>query len=144
MRTFITVLVLMLYLPMQSQEVKPWPKVKNLTGLDYITWTTMEALGDVDLSVNVVVKRMRGDREESAYVAKTGSYYTIYVNPLIDNITTVISHEALHIKQMEDGRLEAVEGGFMWDGEFYPDTMDYNLRPWEKDAHKKDYALTMD
>jgi len=125
----------------QVKQVAKWSEVKNLTQNKYITAVVIEKLGELGITTKVVIKEIKTKRKESAFVLKNEGFYTIFVNSKIHNIREVISHESLHIEQMEIGRLEQVVDGFIWEGVFYPDQTPYNLRKWERDAHKRDFKL---
>ena len=102
----------------QVKQVAKWSEVKNLTQNKYITAVVIEKLGELGITTKVVIKEIKTKRKESAFVLKNEGFYTIFVNSKIHNMREVIAHESLHIEQMENGRLEQVADGFIWEGVF--------------------------
>ena len=68
--------------------------------------------------------------------------YVMYVRP---NCLTpdVLFHELTHLWQYYRGDLEMTEMGkkYIWKGELYDYTTEYNDRPWEKEAFSNSYKL---
>lgn len=73
--------------------------------------------------------------------------YTIFINENSVNsniITTILSHELIHLKQKSDKRLFVNYGNgiVIFDGNTYFATMwDYNKRPWEIEAFNEQNKL---
>ncbi len=45
-----------------------------------------------------------------------------------------ICHELLHVKQMQEGRLQVENDGYLWEGKSYPINLEYLERPWEQEV----------
>lgn len=69
-------------------------------------------------------------------VKNTDDTFVIYVDIslTIEDLITVISHEMVHVKQLQTGRLKYINGKILWEGKPATLKVDYNKRLWEKEA----------
>lgn len=63
--------------------------------------------------------------------------YNLVIRTDISNpIREILAHEMVHLSQYESGRLDLdmERRIFTWEGKEYPASLNYDLRPWEKEA----------
>ena len=61
-----------------------------------------------------------------------------------ESVEYIVFHESIHLLQYESGRLDVNvrSGKCVWEGKEFPASYPYMDRPWEKEAFKKQPALT--
>jgi hypothetical protein len=69
---------------------------------------------------------------------------TIKKNLPIFELVGTICHEMIHVKQYARKELRYVNGATMWKKSKISDNVDYLDQPWEKEAYKKEEALTIE
>jgi preprotein translocase subunit SecG len=70
--------------------------------------------------------------------------YMLYVKNNLDEITFIdlVSHESLHLKQMEDFKLTVYELGYMWKGDIRSfKEVKYEDRPYEIEAYNEQVGI---
>lgn len=129
--------------------------VVNLTNkayLDTVAYMSLNSLGIRNKYITItnitpsIEKKLERNIKFNAFTVRNDStYYTIYIDsnkPKTSNIET-ISHESIHIKQYDSGRLKKLNGNvYVFDG----DTIDafkvsYLSRPWEREAFRNQYKI---
>lgn len=110
------------------------------TYLDTIVQVGLDAL---ELKgVSVLVKDMDKDRNigdytVEAFIIGSNKQYIIFVNTMSrDTALEVLSHELIHLFQIERNKLQKRSNYIIWDGDtiLNPNELDYGDRPWEKEA----------
>lgn len=118
---------------------------------DTIILTGLEILGiqDVGVTVQPITENAKKDfasqgGELSAHIREyLGSYYLFIDETSKIETIDIISHELIHLKQYESGRLKYSNDTLTWDGKSYTRTeIPYGQRPWEIDAEKKEIELS--
>jgi len=82
--------------------------------------------------------------ELKAHIRFYNGVYYLFANEMdrVDAIR-VISHELIHINQYNTGQLIYEDGEITWNSEKYDlSTLDYDYRPWEKEAFDKEEDLS--
>jgi hypothetical protein len=124
----------------------------EMTFLDTIAYAGMKQLG---LESNLIKFIPLSDKTKEDFKSQTDSdlkAHIIYQDKIsyiyIDKMTRdesvlVMSHEFLHIKQYDSQRLKLIKAGrVIWLGDTIDVvTMDYNSRPWEIEAFKKERSF---
>lgn len=95
-----------------------------------------------------IFKKKDGDIEIIAFISPVPfekHRYKIYLKKDVSiwQLITVLSHEMVHLKQYEDGRLQVIEGkGYVWEGDttLYHE-VEYKDRPYEKEAFVKEVKI---
>lgn len=61
----------------------------------------------------------------------------------VDPLRLVLCHEAVHLYQFVSGqlRVDMEKKEFFWKGKKYPNSYEYDLRPWEREAFAKQAGL---
>jgi len=122
----------------------------NAIGQDTQEARDMVAAGLIELGIEGVEVRImpipsylkglvkgHGDELEG-FIRGGGSAYTLYLKDLKNtSLLRVISHELIHLEQINDERLKTLpENIVFWDGQEYNgSSMDYTDKPWENEAH---------
>lgn len=77
-------------------------------------------------------------------VKNTDNTFVIYINDKLtmEELITVISHEMVHVKQLQTGRLRYTGGKVLWEGKPASLKVDYNKRLWEKEAIRYQSYIT--
>ena len=82
-----------------------------------------------------------------AYVYGIDNQYVIWTKDFSrKRILEILSHELIHIKQMEIGILQATDSTVTYRGQTYNNNTipSYTDRPWEKDAEDEGYVLRLE
>lgn len=82
--------------------------------------------------------------ELKAHIRYYNGVYYLFTNEM-DRVEAirVISHELIHINQYNSGQLIYEDGELTWNNQKYDlSTLDYDYRPWEKDAFDKEGDLS--
>ena len=82
--------------------------------------------------------------ELKAHIRFYNGVYYLFTNEMDKaEAIRVISHELIHINQYNTGQLIYDDGEITWNGEKYDlSTLDYDYRPWEKDAFDREGDLS--
>lgn len=81
----------------------------------------------------------RNDLDVHALIEGNGNVYYVYVKDMSFRKTTkVLSHELVHLEQKLRGDLTVTNDGFLWKNTYYPNTVEYQQRPWEREAFKRE------
>ena len=156
----IIALIILLIIPKKQKEfrVYHYPQtlvVENHTefqGLDIISLTLAHMIFEMD-SLELIIRYLPTDLSEDsdtiwkAFVHPTSFIPHKYLILISDKLSDaeaikVLSHEFIHIYQMEQGYLEMIGNKAIW----YGDTIDlleipYKKRPFEKEAFKFDDGI---
>jgi predicted metallopeptidase len=88
--------------------------------------------------------KKQNDMDLGASIIGANDQYIIYINEMSRTTSTkIISHELIHMKQYDSGRLRVIGSGVvMWDEkEMNVLSVPYNDRPWEKEAFQNQNDL---
>lgn len=94
---------------------------------------------------NVCILPMKFLHDDKAFVTRDTLSFKLHLSKSIiekdeanKETARLFIHELTHVKQMEDGELILADHGniVIWRGKKYNPQMDYNIRPWEKDARR--------
>jgi hypothetical protein len=156
----ILIILLILFIKNYDFEEKPFKNVYlsennqilNRTNLNYYDTILSVGLDEVKISgVSVIVleltenmkKQFNGDLK--AHIRyHNGVYYLFIGNESRTNAIDIISHEIIHINQYHTNQI-VFDGTniVMWEGQpFELNQLEYDLRPWESDAFKKQNDLS--
>ena len=128
-------------------RLSPSNIIFNQTSNSYMDTIVSVGLSELEIKDAVVVIRpitadildMLKSKEPAldikAFIIGREDNYIIYITDL--NRTTaieVLSHELIHLKQTETGRLLKGTKSVKWEGKEYSPELPYEDRPWEKDA----------
>jgi len=82
--------------------------------------------------------------ELKAHIRFYNGVYYLFTNEMDrTEAIRVISHELIHVNQYNTGQLIYDNGEITWNNEKYDlSTLDYDYRPWEKDAFDKEGDLS--
>jgi hypothetical protein len=82
--------------------------------------------------------------ELKAHIRFYNGVYYLFTNEMDrTEAIRVISHELIHVNQYNTGQLVYDNGEITWNGEKYDlSTLDYDYRPWEKNAFDKEGDLS--
>jgi hypothetical protein len=100
----------------------------------------------LDLATQFVIKPMNL-RIAGLFALETGMVYmNVKPNLNLHTLRMTLSHEAIHVKQAQDGRLTlgpSPEVGYAWDGVPFPainilkEIEEYTEQPWELDVEER-------
>jgi hypothetical protein len=119
--------------------------VNSLDRLNYYDTILAVGMDGVGLNgVTVVINDMTDaakkqfDGELKAHIRLYNGVYYLFVGALDrSEAIEVISHEIVHIQQYESRELIYENEKLEWQGEVYTLEEEYERRPWERDAFKK-------
>ena len=98
---------------------------------------------EVDLTKVVISTKPKSSMKTpktQGWVSRSTSgnmYHIVVLNTLKGNkLASVVAHELRHVEQYQTGKLERIDGIFLWKGlPISKRTTDYCDLPWEIDAH---------
>lgn len=106
----------------------------------------LEISDNVELTLiynNKLLDKLSNQVDYSAFLfSPQPHHYILYVREDID-LSYVICHELVHLKQYESGNLK-VSADFKeitWNGHVYNDNYPYDKREWEQEAFSKQFVL---
>lgn len=96
---------------------------------------TLDRLGDAEYELQALLYRPVPDPHQYSLIIRKRLYGTM---------ESIIFHEAIHLSQFEDGRLDIdmKAGTYTWSGEEWPADYPYLSRPWEIEAFRGQAALS--
>ncbi len=119
----------------------------------YITDLIRVGRGELEIDAPVVYRpmpekyRVDFDGEQlDACVMWKGNGYVIYLKKNLQDykLAKIIAHELIHVWQYETGKMVICDHHVEFDGRVYkrPKQIDYELRPWEREAFAKSFQLS--
>jgi len=143
----LTILVLIL-INTKEKTFQPTPfsnenLVGNRASKDYLDTIVSVGLDLLEIKgVSVLVKDMKtdieiGDYDVEAYIIGSNKQYIIMISSMSrDKAIEVISHELIHLLQIEKFRLVKYRDSLMWLNTIYknPKDIPYRDREWEREA----------
>ena len=128
-----------------TNHLKPQKKF-NIEELLTFLSTTLEIDDDVELTLihnEKLLNKLSKQVEYSAFLSNPQpKHYILYVKEDVD-LSYVICHEFVHLKQYEDKKLK-ISSDFkeiIWNGKVYDDQYPYDKREWEQEAFTKQFVL---
>lgn len=160
---FFLILLTILYFVTRKKEYKHYdfPDTLNVNSnvdIEYVDTMAMIVLNKIyeidtiDLSIigmpsSFNHKRYDDDLHIYGFIIKNNykdNKYIIFLSDRVyrSNIKKIISHELIHLKQMQDGKLEVMDNKYIWKKDtFYYDKINYNRRHYEIEAFKDQYKI---
>lgn len=143
--------------PFARIQLSPSNIVFNQTSKSYMDTIVSVGLDKLNIKDMVIVIRPLKDDvldaikskeptlDLKAFIIGKDENYVIYVVDLGRNAAIeVLSHELIHLKQIETKQLIKGNKLVTWEGKEYNPELPYDERPWEKDAFYKQYGLLND
>jgi len=124
--------------------------IENLLYPSYYDTILNVAMTQMNLSGNVVIIQPLSDNAKSQFDGElkahiryfNGKFYLFTINLDKKDAIEVLSHEVIHMDQYMSGNLIYNNNGVTWMGETMEiNTKEYEQRPWENDAFKRQSQL---
>lgn len=104
-------------------------QILNIADVELIVVTNDKMITRFDSSDIEMQALLQGIPESKKY------RLTLHSKISPSNLSRIVCHELIHLKQYVVGDLRLVEGGAMWKGRFYKKETPYMERPWEIEAN---------
>lgn len=138
--------------PFKSVDLSENNQIWNRTNKSYYDTIMSVGLDELKISgISVIILDMTEESKKQfngelkAHVRfYNNTYYLFIGDENRSNSIDIISHEIIHINQYHTNQLIFDGTNIVtWDGEpFGIDDVEYDLRPWEKDAFQKQHDLS--
>lgn len=159
--TSIILIITLVFLVFRTKNDEPYFNQVNLSQYNIIGNSTPFTFYDTILSVGLDEVGLSGVvvtiyplsdaakdnskiSELKAHVRFVNGMFYLFIDELNkQEAIRVISHEIIHIEQYFSKRLIYEDGKIFWENnEYQLDNIDYEVRPWENEAFKKEGPLT--